>query len=72
MNISKNIDNESITVYAKPFYDEIEYEMPKELAKQILATRKGTEQNMHPQAFLCKVVNEEFGIKGNCVKVTTY
>ena len=72
MSISKNIENESKSVLAKPFYNEIEYEMPKEFAKQILATRKGTDQNMHPQAFLCKVVNEEFGIKGNCVKVTTY
>jgi len=72
MSISKNIENESKSVSAKSFYNEIEYEMPKELAKQILATRKGTDQNMHPQTFLCKVVNEEFGIKGNCVKVTTY
>ena len=72
MSISKNIENESKTVYARPFYNEIEYEMPKELAKQLLATRKGTDQNMNPQAFLCKVVNEEFRIKGNCVKVTTY
>ena len=48
-----------------------QYEMSKEMAKQILATRKGTEQNMQPQEFLCQVVNEEFGIKGHCVKVNT-
>ena len=41
--MKKNIENESKTVWAKPFYGEIEYEMPKELAKQILATRKGGE-----------------------------
>ena len=46
--------------------------MPKEFAKQILLTRKGTEKNMHPQEYLKKVVNEEFGLKGYCIKVTTY
>ena len=47
------------------------YEMNKTLAKEILATRKGTDQNMDPQAFLRKVVNESFGIKGNCIYVYT-
>lgn len=68
----KEINNESKTVWAKPFYNEIEYSMPKEMAKEILATRKGENRNMNPQTFLCKVVNEEFGLKGNCTKVTTY
>jgi hypothetical protein len=70
--MKKNIENESKTMWAKPFYNCIEYEMPKALAKEILATRKGADRNMRPQEFLCKVINEEFGIKGNCVKVTTY
>lgn len=70
--MSKTVENETKSVYAKPFYNEIEYEMPAELAKHILATRKGPDQNVHPQAFLCRVVNEEFKIKGNCTKVTTY
>ena len=65
-------NEESKSVWAKPFYGGIEYEMPKEMAKQILATRKGEERNIQPQVFLCKVVNEEFGLLGNCVKVTTY
>ena len=64
-------ENNSTSVMAKPFEGDIEYEMTKELAKQILATRKGPDQNMHPQQFLCKVVNEEFGIKGNCARVIT-
>ena len=63
---------ENKSVWAKPYYGTIEYEMPKEMAKQILATRKGEERNMHPQEFLKKVVNEEFGLLGNCIKVTTY
>ena len=67
----KIIENEAKTVWAKPFEGGIEYEMSKELAKQILATRKGTDQNCNPQEFLCRVVNEEFGLKGNCTRVLT-
>ena len=71
--MAKNKDavNEAKTVSPKPFEGDVEYEMTKEMAKQILATRKGAEQNMPPQKFLCQVVNEEFGIKGNCVRVLT-
>ena len=68
---NNNIENNSKTVSPKPFEGDVEYEMNKELAKQILATRKGVDQNVHPQEFLCRVVNEEFGIKGNCVRVLT-
>ena len=68
---NNNIENNSKTVSPKPFEGDVEYEMNKELAKQILATRKGADQNVHPQEFLCHVVNEEFGIKGNCVRVLT-
>ena len=64
-------ENESKSVWTKPWYGPIEYEMPKEMAKVLLAERKGTDRNMHPQEYLKKVVNEDFGIKGNCVKVTT-
>ena len=63
--------NESKSVWAKPYYGGIEYEMPALMAKEILNERKGADRNMHPQAYLCKVVNETFGIKGYCVKVTT-
>ncbi len=68
--MSQLVNSESKSVWSKPFYNPIEYEMPKELAKQILATRKGEDKNTHPQVFLKKVINEEFGLKGNCVKVT--
>ncbi len=67
----KITENEAKTVWAKPFEGGIEYEMSKELAKQILATRKGTDQSCNPQEFLCRVVNEEFGLKGNCTRVLT-
>ena len=66
-----NKESESKSVWTKPWYGPIEYEMPKEMAKILLAERKGTDRNMHPQEYLKKVVNEDFGIKGNCVKVTT-
>lgn len=52
--------------------NEFEYNMSEQLAKEILATRKNAEKNMHPQVFLCKVVNETFGLRGHCVSVTTY
>lgn len=52
--------------------DEFEYNMSEQLAKEILATRKNAEKNMYPQVFLCKVVNETFGLRGHCVSVTTY
>ncbi len=52
-------------------YRDIEYSMTAAMAKELLRTRKGTDLNMHPQAFLCKYVNEQLKIKGNCVKVNT-
>ena len=58
-------------VRSKSYYSPIEYEMPKLMANEILNERKGSDKNMTPQAFLCKVVNDTFGIKGYCVKVTT-
>lgn len=66
-----NQEPESKSVWTKPWYRPIEYEMPKEMAKILLAERKGGDRNMRPQDYLCKVVNEDFGILGNCVKVTT-
>ena len=51
---------------------EFEYNMSEQLAKEILATRKNAEKNMHPQVFLRKIVNETFGLRGQCVSVTTY
>ena len=66
-----NKEPENNSVWTKPYYRPIEYEMPKEMAKVLLAERKGADRNMHPQEYLQKVVNEDFGILGNCVKVTT-
>jgi hypothetical protein len=47
----------------------IEYKMPTAMAKMYLGTRNGDEKKMKPNDFLCKIVNEEFGLKENCVRV---
>lgn len=47
-----------------------EYKMTETLAKNLLNTRKGEEKKMRPQDYLCKFVNEQFGIKGTCIRVS--
>ena len=50
----------------------IEYKMPKEMANMYLKTAKGEFAKKHPQEYLIKVVNEEFGVKGTCINVITF
>ena len=52
-------------------YSPVEYRMSPELAKELLKARKGADLKMRPQDYLCKYVNEECGLKGHCVLVTT-
>lgn len=52
-------------------YGNIEYKMTSGMAKELLKSRKGPDANMHPQTYLCKYVNENLKIKGNCVRVLT-
>ena len=49
-----------------------EYKMPETMARELLKTRKGEETKMKPNDFLCKVVNENFGLKDRCVNVIRY
>lgn len=56
----------------KKWYNDIEYNMPKRLADEFLKTRKGLERNVHPQEFLCRMVNENYNLLGNCTKVNVY
>ena len=49
----------------------IKYKMSKELADSLLKSRKGADKNKHPQDYLCALVNEQFGAKGNCIEVLT-
>jgi hypothetical protein len=50
----------------------IEYKMPVEMAKTLLKNRKGDEAKMRPNDYLCKIVNEQFGLKGYCTNVIQY
>ena len=52
--------------------NDFKYKMSKTMAKDLLSTRKGEEAKMHPQQYLCKVVNEEFGLRGTCTEVVYY
>lgn len=58
----------------KKMIGSVEYKMPYELAEQLLKKRKGIAgvNKMTPNEYLCYVVNEEYGIRGTCVKVITF
>ena len=45
----------------------VEYTMSNALAQHIMKTHKGPRKNK--QDILCSYVNEQFGLKGKCVKV---
>jgi hypothetical protein len=48
-----------------------EYNMSKTMAIELLKLRKGTEKNMDPQTYLCKVVTEQYGLKYPISRVNT-
>lgn len=50
----------------------IEYKMPKEMAQALMKIRKGEELKMNKNEYLCKVVNDNFCLKGYCVNVITF
>ena len=64
----------TIDVFNEGFLSErvgsVEYQMPAKTAEEILKARKGTDKNMHPQAYLIKYANENLGLLRNCTKVT--
>ena len=64
--IPKNKD-ENIVV--KPHEDVFKYKMPEYMAKAYLKDRKGSDLKMDANDFLCKVVNDNLGLKGRYVKV---
>lgn len=45
----------------------IEYKMSNEMARNIIKNHKGPKKR--PQEILCDYVNNQMGLKGNCVKV---
>lgn len=50
----------------------IEYKMPEEMAKAYLKMRNMKESKRNAQEYLCKIVNEEFGLMGHCTRVILY
>lgn len=46
-----------------------EYKMNKDMANAYLNARKGEDKKKRPQEYLCQIVNDNFGIKGTCIKV---
>lgn len=48
----------------------IEYKMPVQMAQAYIKMNKGKIPNVND--YLCKIVNEEFGLRGHCVKVIQY
>lgn len=50
----------------------IEYIMSKEMADYYIKQRKGEDKKANIQQYLCKIVNTEFGLKGECTKVTIH
>ena len=45
--------------------------MDKNMAIDLLKSRKGSDKNMNPQDYLVKVVNEQFGLRLPVSKVLT-
>ena len=58
------------TLYEKAGF--IEYKMPEAMAKAYLNGRTVEEKKMRPNDFLCKIVNEGFGLKSYCARVIRY
>lgn len=50
---------------------DVEYKMTKEMANFYLMNRKGIDKNKPSQEYLCEIVNNDFNIKGNCIRVLT-
>jgi len=69
----KNGNQKKKAEYAKApeihFGPTLEYKMSKASAKFLLSNRKGPDAKMSENDFLCKVVNDECGLLGYCVRV---
>ena len=47
----------------------VEYKMSKQHFDAILATRKSDEKKMNPYVFVMKILNEQYGIRGEVKKL---
>ena len=52
--------------------NDFEYKMSGQLVQTYLKMRKGKDKTADPQEYLCKIVNEEYGIKGTISRVVFY
>ena len=50
----------------------IEYQMSKKMFDTLLKTRKEEEKKMNPYTFVMKIINEQFGVKGEVTHVSIY
>lgn len=50
----------------------IEYKIPYEVARNYLKDRHGKDVKTENNAYLCRVVNEEYGLIGKCVNVILF
>lgn len=46
-----------------------EYKMSETMRKELLKARKGADKKADPQTYLCKIVNEEFGLLHPVIRV---
>ena len=47
----------------------IEYKMPTMVAKEYLKMRSAEDKKMKPNDYLCKVVDEQYGLLRKCTRV---
>lgn len=45
------------------------YQMTKAMFKSLVKSRKGEELKMNPYKFVCKYINDFFGLKGTVKKI---
>lgn len=53
----------------KSFYRPVAYQMTKKQFQDLLKTRDAEDAKQNPYAYVMKVVNETYGIKGNVKKI---
>ncbi len=46
------------------------YQMTRTMFNNLVKERKGNELKMNPYKYVCKIVNEQFGIKGTIERIT--
>ena len=50
----------------------MEYQMTKKMFDALLKTRSETEKKLNPYVFVMKVVNEQFGVKGEVTHISIH